>query len=202
MGLLLRIVAGVTSALALLTIPEIFWNVKEEPVKLAAAIWLGAWVGFEIIAFAFGRDVFARILTHLRYGPLAVAMISLTVVLTYDQSLILVSRMRIRQYVYASESSSAEFTQHLHNPYRGWCANGAFGVRYTLYGETAAAGFASDDPQVRVRSLRASGSVYDWLNRPDDGPFPGLLEQAERDPDPVVRQTAVRLRKEIHGFSD
>jgi hypothetical protein len=158
--------------------------------------WLISWIILEVITSWRKKNSFPRLLTHFRYAPVATFIFFLVTVIAYDQAMILRSKQSIRQYVHGSGSPEASPSLELHSNYRGWCGNGYTAAIYDNYADTAAEGFASSDPAVRARSLRASIEVYDGLNGVNDGPFPHLIEQARIDPDPLVRRIAAEFRAE------
>jgi hypothetical protein len=153
--------------------------------------WLVVWLLCELIVYRRGPDgKRSLLLSHLRYAPLAVYGFYLIWLLPSEGLVIEYSRWQITRYVYGSAPPQVNPTFDLYNDYKGWCGNGFAAREYWLYGETAAAGFESDDPQVRARSLQASWVAYDWINEPGDGPFVEVLRKARVDPDPLVRQLA------------
>jgi len=196
-----RILAGTLSPLGFLLFGSIFGgsNIRGSVWVVALCSWLSAWAALEILAFRRRRNSPSRLLTHLRYAPMAVLVIFVAVVLAYDEAMILRSKWEIRQYVYSNQSPETAKSFDLHNNYRGWCGNGYSAAIYDLYADTAAEGFDSPDPAVRARSLRASIEVHDWLNGVSDGPFPKLIERAGNDPDPIVRKIAAEFRGEAYG---
>jgi hypothetical protein len=200
MRVLFRIIAAFLSAYVFVLFGSIFWHTSELWLITLGA-WLISWMTVEIITSWRKKNSFPRLLTHLRYAPVAVFIFFLVTVIVYDEVMILHSRWMIRQYVYGSVLPETSPSLELHSSYRGWCGNGYTAAIYDDYADTAAEGFASSDPAVRARSLRASIDVYDGLNGVHDGPFPDLIERARNDPDPRVRKIAADFRAEIF-FSD
>lgn len=151
--------------------------------------WLAVWLLCELIVYR-RRSVGKRslLLSHLRYAPLATYVFYLIWLLPSEQLLIQHSRWQITRYVYSDAPPLVDPELDLYNDYKGWCGNGYAAHEYWLYGATAAAGFESDDPQVRARALQASWVVYDWVNLAPDGPFIEVLRKARVDPDPLVRK--------------
>ena len=197
--LLFRIIAGFLSGYAFVLFNSIFWwlHVSDNHRITVLSAWLISWIVLELIAAWRKKNSFPRLLTHLRYAPVATFIVFVVTVLAYDGVMILHSRSTIRQYVYASASPEASPSFELHNTNRGWCGNGRPATIYALYADVAAEGFESSDPAIRARSLRASIEVYDWLNGVDDGPFPGLIERARNDPDPLVRRIVTDFLIEV-----
>ena len=193
--LLFRILASFASAYVFVLFSSIFWRTSGFWVITLGA-WLISWIILEVITSWRKKNFFPRLLTHFRYAPVATFIFFLVTVIAYDQVMILRSKSMIRQYVYGSASPEASPSLELHSNYRGWCGNGYTAAIYDQYADTAAEGFASSDPAIRARSLRASIEVYDGLNGVNDGPFPNLIEQARTDPDPLVRRIADEFRAE------
>jgi hypothetical protein len=187
MNVLLRIMTGFLSAFALLMLSWIpsRLHLTENVWIIVLCSWFAAWVLLELLCVWRKRNLCPRLLTHLRFAPIATCLFFLITLIAYDQAMILHSKWKIRQYVYGSASPATRLSLELHNDYRGFCGNGASVHFYALYGETAAEGFESEDPAVRARSLRVSIRVFD---NQTEGPFPGLLERASQDSDPQVRQ--------------
>jgi hypothetical protein len=161
--------------------------------------WLAAWLWCEV--FAYRRRLEGKRslwVSHLRYAPLAVYIFYLIWLLPSEQLVIEHSRRQITRYVYSDAPPEINPTFALYNDYKGWCGNGFAAHEYWLYGETAAAGFESDDPQVRARSFQASWVAYDWINQPPDGPFVEILRKARVDPDPLVRKLVADHCSEMH----
>lgn len=200
----LRIVAALLSAFAVLPLASLLHEAHppDDLWVVLACSWLALWAVFEVAAAHLGSAHllgFPRLLTHLRYAPLAVLVVALGAIVTYDQGMILRSRFAIRGYVYGAHSPALPMPAlNLHNDHRGWCGNGYSAELYALYGDTAAEAFDDADPAVRARSLRASIEVYDWLNGAEDGAFPPLLERAASDPDPLVRRLAAEYRTDAY----
>jgi hypothetical protein len=179
---------------------EIFADLSDELRQQQTAFstllfvgWLAVWFLCELAARRRSSASRSRWVSHLRYAPLAIACFSVAFVLLTDGIGIQYSRWQISRYVYGNASPHDSMpTLELYNDYRGFCGNGMAGHEYWLYGETAAAGLESDDPRVRARALRATASVYDWLNNSRDGRFMEILIEAGRDPDPLVRELAAK----------
>ena len=187
MRLLFRIFAALLSAYAFVLFGAIVWRIGDFWI-IVLSWWLISWIVLELIT---KENTSSRLLTHFRYGPVAIFIFFVVTVIAYDQVTILQSKRTIRQYVYGSASPEVSPSLELHTNYRGWCGNGYSASIYALYGDVAAEGFESSDPAVRARSLRASIEVYDWWNGANYGPFPHLIERAfYNDPDPLVRRIA------------
>lgn len=176
-------------------IPEIFWLVF-------LAIWLAALIALESIWLWRKRNLFPRLLTHLRYAPFFILLFSILATIAFDQAMILYSKHQLHQYVYGTSSPEEKPDFKLHNDYRGWCGNGYPAREYWLYNEVAAGGFESSDAAVRARSLRASIEIYDWLNGVQDGAFPSVIKRAQNDKDPLVRKIAFEFRQARCGEKD
>ena len=190
MRLLFRIIAAVLSAYAFVFLSSIFWRIAGLWM-IALCCWLISWIVLELITNWGKENSSQRLLTHFRYGPVAILIFFVVTVIAYDEVKILHSKWMIRQYVYSNASPEGSPSLELHTSYRGWCGNGYSASIYALYGDVAAEGFESSDPAVRARSLRASIEVYDWWNGANYGPFPHLIERAfYNDPDPLVRRIA------------
>lgn len=204
MRLLLRIIAGFLSSYSIVLFGSVFWRLRlsESFWLIVLSSWLVAWIVLEIVTVCRKQNPTPRLLTHLRYAPIAIFLFFLATVIAYDEAMILHSQWKIRNCVYGSTSLECSTALKLHNTDRGWCGNGRSAAIYALYADTAAEGFESSDPAVRARSLSASIEVYDWLNGVRDGPFPELISRASYDPDPLVRKIAADFRGEEYGFGD
>ncbi len=202
MRLFVRIVAGFLSAYSFVLFGSVFWrlHLSDNFWTIVLRAWLVAWIISEFVTACLKLNPLPRLLTHLRYAPIAIFSFFLATVLAYDQAMILHSKWKIRNYVYGDASPGISTSLELHNNHRGWCGNGYPATIYALYADTAAEGFESSDPAVRARSLSASIEVYDWLNGVSDGPFPELIGRASKDPDPMIRKIAAEFRGEAYGF--
>ena len=164
---------------------------------ITAALWIGLWAILEVRNHRRFPLPTARILTHLRYGPIAVFALSIVAGLATDFAMIQHSRWKIISYIYSDAPVTEMPTFRLHNNYRHWCGNGAIAQEYALYGDTAAAFIDSGDPATRARALQASMFVYDWLNDPKTGPAIEAVKKATADPDPMVRDIAAKYSSEL-----
>lgn len=200
--LLFRIIVGFLSIYVFVLLNSVFWRLRISGLVLIVLFfgWLISWITLELVTVWRKNNSFPRLLTHLRYAPVATFIFFMVTVLAYDQVMILQSKRMIRQYVYGSTSPEASPYLELHSSYRGWCGNGYSASIYALYADAAAEGFEGTDPAVRARSLRVSIEVYDWLNGVSYGPFPSLIERAGKDSDPSVRKIAATFRREADGF--
>ncbi len=160
----------------------------------AACLWITTWVYLEIINYRQSPPKRSRFLIHLRYGPIAVVVLSIFTLMGYDLVMIQYSRWHIARYVHSSASPWEPANLELHNNYRSFCANGFSAHEYDLYGATAAAYFDDPDPAVRARALQANIYVYDWLNNPGNGPSVEVIRKAIADSDPLVREIAAEHR--------
>ena len=164
------------------------FNIKVVTVVL----WMALWAFLEIRSRRrFIRPV-PKLLTHLRYGPIAILVLSSTAILATDFLLIQYSRWQLVRYIHSDASVTERPSFRLHNNDRGWCGNGFAANEYYLYGDTPAAYIDDADPATRARALQASMYVYDWLNIPHDGPSIDALKKATEDPDPMVRDIAAQ----------
>ena len=146
----------------------------------------------EIVALVREGYVGRRLLSHFRFGPLAVLAVFLITVPIFDLAMIEVSRYQIRSYVYRSGDSVSDPVNELHSDYRHWCGNGASANRENLYFNTAAEGIADDDPYVRARSLLATADVRDFFNGPDPR-FKEYVKAACLDTNAIVVATVEGL---------
>jgi hypothetical protein len=151
-----------------------------------------AHLGFEIAELVSDGYSGRRLLSHFRFGPLAVFAVFLITVPIFDLAMIEISRYQIRSYVYRSGNSVSKPELRPHNNYRHWCGNGASATKEALYFHTAAGGIADDDPYVRARSLLATADVRDFLNGPDPR-FRDHVKAACRDTSGIVVETAEAL---------
>jgi hypothetical protein len=164
---------------------------------IAGCLWVMTWAYLEFLASRRGEHQKSRLLTHLRYGPIAILLFSLVVTLFTDLLLIQYSRWQIVRYIHSDAPPEIQPTFKLHNYYRYSCENGSAAVEYALYGETPAKEFDNPDPATRARALQASVYVYDWVNNRQDGPSIEVLKKALDDPDPLVRSIAKEHYSEL-----
>ena len=164
------------------------FNIKVVTVVL----WMALWAFLEIRSRRRFTRAVPKLLTHLRYGPIAILVLSITAILATDFLLIQYSRWQLIRYIHSDASVAERPSLRLHNTYRGWCGNGSSANEYLLYGDTAAAYIDDADPATRARAVQASMYVYDWLNIPHDGPSIDALKKAIEDPDPMVRDIAAQ----------
>lgn len=157
---------------------------------ITAAFLIALWAILEVRNHRRFALPTARVLTHLRYGPIAVFAFYIATVIAFDFAMTQYSRWQIISYVYSDAPVTEMPSFRLHNDYRHWCGNGAVAREYELYGDTAAAFIDSSDPATRARALKASMFVYDWLNDPKTGPAIEALKKATADPDAMVRDIA------------
>jgi hypothetical protein len=143
--------------------------------------------------FCRSRPLFAR---HLRQGPPAILLSTLVAWGTTHAVLIHESREQIRHYVHsgANPVESPEF--HLHIVFPSFCGNANAEECYWLYGATAAEGIGDRDPAVRARSIQALFAVHVLLAGDGSGPYEDMLEQASRDPDPLIQRV---IRDRLSG---
>ena len=166
---------------------------------IIAMLWMVLWALLEIRSFRRYTRPAPKLLTHLRYGPIAVLVLSVAAILASDFFLIQYSRWRIVRYINSDAAVNELPSLRLYNNDRGWCGNGMAATEYALYGSTPAAYIDDPDPATRARALQASMYVYDWLNQPRTGPSIDALNKAAADPDPMVREIAARYRAELIG---
>jgi hypothetical protein len=185
--------------LAQLTFILMPWELQETALMAASLIWLVPLTVLEIICLLSNKNPLPKVTTHLRYAPIAVVCFFGAAMIVSDQAMVQYSKYQIRSYVYG-HAPGDDVQLDLHNTDRGWCGNGQSATLYSLYGDTAAEGFASPDSDIRARSTRMSLRVYDWLNGTCGGPFPDLIRQAETDADPFVRGMAQKFLKDRHNF--
>jgi hypothetical protein len=151
-----------------------------------------AHLGFEIAELVGEGCSGRRLLSHFRFGPLAVFTVFLITVPIFDLAMIEISRYQIRSYVYDSGDSLSKPDMRPHNNYRHWCGNGVSATEEYLYFDTAAEGIADEDPYVRARSLLATAEVRDFFNGPDPR-FKEYVKAACRDTNGIVVETAESL---------
>lgn len=166
---------------------------------ITGVLWMALWAFLEIRSFRRIGLPIPKLLTHLRYGPIAILVFSIATILASDVLLIQYSRWQIVRYIHSDAPVTERPSLKLHNNYRGWCGNGMPANEYDLYGDTPAAYIDDPDPATRARALQASMDVYDWLNQPNDGPSIDVLKKAAADPDPMVRDIAAKFSAELFG---
>ena len=166
-----------------------------------AVLWMALWALLELRSFRRYTRPAPKLLTHLRYGPIAVLVLSVVAIFASDFALIQYSRWRIVHYIYSDAAVTEMPSLRLYNNDRGWCGNGIASTEYALYGDTPAAYIDDPDPATRARALQAAMYVYDWINQPGDGPSIYALRKAAADPDPMVREVAARYVEELWGIN-
>lgn len=164
---------------------------------VAVVLWMVTCAFLELRSLRRAGQPTPKLLTHLRYGPIAVLILSIATILATDQFLIQYSRWQLVRWIHADAPVTEEPVLNLHNNDRGWCGNGRLATRYYLYGDTAAAYIDDPDPRIRARSLQASMYVYD---RSNDGPAVDALRKAEVDSDPQVRDIANKFKKDLYDW--
>ena len=174
-----------------------FYNLSIRLKVLITILWICAWILLEIRTRKDSIGQRSSLLTHLRYGPIAVMLLSIAAIIFSDQLLIQFSRWQIVRYIYSNASPFEKPSFKLHNNDRGFCGNGVAAHEYYLYGQTPESSFSDPDPAVRARALRASIDVYDWINQPGDGPTINVLRKALEDQDPMVRRIAAEYQDEL-----
>jgi hypothetical protein len=166
---------------------------------IVVTLWVTAWASLELLVGKGHEQPRPRFLTHLAYGPVAVLLLSISSIIFTDVMLFEYSRWQIVRYIHSNASLEHSPSFSLHNNYRHWCGNGYAAQQYALYGATPVPYFDDSDPAVRVRALRASMHIYDWVNHPADGPSIDVLRKAIDDPDPLVRKVAAEFQRELEG---
>ena len=166
---------------------------------ITVVLWIATWALLELRNVTRAGRPTPKLLTHLRYGPIAILVFSVATILASDFLLIQYSRWQLVRWIHSDAPVTEKFSLKLHNNYRGWCGNGFSANEYGLYGDTAAAYIDDADPAIRARALHASMYVYDWLNKPNDGPSIVALKKATSDPDPIVRDIAAQYNAELFG---
>jgi len=198
----IRLVAGPVSALSIIALASPFWwlRISDEPYYVAIG-WTMVWLMVEVVFILRRQSTPSRLLTHLRWGPIAVMLIAISTVVTFDQVKTYRSKHQISQYVYyglPGEEIAGKLD--LYSNYRGWCGNGMFYAIYDTYIDTAAEGFDSSDPAVRLRSLKVSHEISTLDH---DQRFDRLLNRAVEDDDPVVQALACEYQSRLgrdHGY--
>ena len=190
-GMILRLEDGKDYTPWETTVLRAIQNAEFDPGLWVLGGWLVVWLLCELIVYRRGSSGRrSLLLLHLRYAPVATYVFFLIWLMPSEQLMIEHSRWQITRYVYSDAPPQVQPEFELYNDYKGWCGNGFMAQEYWLYGETAAAGFESDDPNVRARALQATWVVYDWVDKSPDGPFVRVLHKARVDPDPLVRKLA------------
>ena len=198
MRYLRSILSGPVSALAIVILSAPFWclRIQDEVVVLAIG-WTIAWAIVEVASLIRKQPTTPRLLTHLRWGPAAVLLIFVVVVVSYYNIQIYQSRQAAKNYIYYDPESDLT-TLDLHVSYRGWCGNGAFSDSYGSLIETALEGFENNSPEVRLRALRLANSLSYGAY---DDRYGRLLERALADSDPAVTCLADHYYDQYYGYS-
>jgi len=151
--------------------------------------WIIAHIIVEISAYFSKNFRFKRLLTNLRYAPIAIFIFSGFIVPIYDAGMIEYSKRQIRNYIYSASPTIEKPNFRLHNNYRHWCGNGASAQENYLYFNAASEGINNENPSIRARSLLMSADVQDWLNGGDKR-FNVFLAKSCRDADRIVWSAA------------
>ena len=165
---------------------------------VTAVLWMATWAFLELRSANRVGLPTPKLLTHLRYGPIAILVLSVVTILASDQFLIQYSRWQLVRWIHSDVPVTEKLPLNLYNNYRGWCGNGWSANEYYLYGDTPAPYIDDPDPATRARALQASMYVYDWVNEPNDGPSIAALKKATTDSDPTVRDIAAKFRADLH----
>ena len=180
---------------------DLTWFWYEDPAfkmrVMGGGLWMAVWALLEIRSFRRSGQPTPKLLTHLRYGPIAILILSIAMATAFDVLLIQYSRWQIVRYIHSDAPPTERPSFKLHNNYRSFCVNGMAANEYELYGDTPAAYINAPDAATRARALQASMSVYDWINLPNDGPSIVALKKAATDPDPMVRELAAKLSADL-----
>jgi hypothetical protein len=182
---------------------ELFWyasafNELAFKVRgITIVLWMATCTLLELRNLRRAGQPTPKLLTHLRYGPIAILVFSVATIVASDFLLIQYSRWQIVRWIHSDAAVTESPSFSLHNNDRGWCGNGMSATEYYLYGDTAAAYIDDPDPAIRARALQASMYVYDWLNQPNDGPSITALKKATTDSDPMVRDIAAKFSAEV-----
>jgi hypothetical protein len=164
---------------------------------ITGALWMASWAFLEIRRLKRPRRPTPKLLTHVRYGPIAILVFSIAAIVASDFLLIQYSRWQIVRYIHSDAPVTERPSLELHNNYRHWCGNGLAANEYYLYGDTPLAYIDAPEAATRARALQASMYVYDWINHPNDGPSIEALKKATADPDAMVREVASKFSNEL-----
>jgi hypothetical protein len=180
---------------------DMFRQVVSIITVVGGVLWIISWLTLEILARYRSHGPRSRLLTHLRYGPITILLLSIGAVLITDMALIQYSRWQIVNYIHSDAPPLRRPTFNLHDDYRSFCGNGFAPHRYAVYGSTPAEYLDDPDPGVRARALHASVYLQDrWANPPNSSSL-DLLGIAANDPDWMVRTIAAEYYVELFGNS-
>lgn len=155
-------------------------------------MWIVAQIIFEIAAY-FSIDLkYKRLITNLRYAPIAILFISWFSIPIFDNVIIFYSKYQIRNYIFYNSQFIVEPDIRLYSDYRHWCGNGVSAHENYLYFNTASEGINNPNPYARARSLLMMSKVRDSINGGDKR-FDLHLANSCRDSDAIVRKTAEKL---------
>lgn len=143
------------------------FDTREKVIFWVSVSWIITHIIFEITAYLSKNFTYKRLLTNLRYAPIAILVVSGIVVLTYDAGMIAYSKQQIRNYIFNDSQLIVKSDFRLHNNYRHWCGNGASAYENYLYFDVASEGINNENPYVRARSLLMTEEVRDWINGGD-----------------------------------
>lgn len=167
------------------------FDTRERVVLIITSFWIFFHFILELTA-SFSKNVkFKGLLTHFRFAPAAIFLVSIFVIPLYDAGMIAYSRQNIRNYVFSNSEELETMAQSLRSNYRSWCGNGYFANRSYYYYETAAEELNNENPNIRARALLATNSVADVIiNGNDRERFDRVLSKSCQDSSEIVRNVA------------
>ena len=169
------------------------FDTRAEVVFGASVSWITAHIIFEIISHFSKNFRFKRLLTNLRYAPIAIILLSGFIIPIYDVGMIAYSKHQIRNYIFSNAQSIEKPDLNLHSNYRGWCGNGYFANQSYLYYETASEEINNKNPNIRARALFATNSIADIFNGTDRQRFSVVLSKGCQDSSEIVRAIAENI---------
>src|ERR1041385_5628686 len=91
---------------------------------ITASLWMATWALLELRNLMRAGQPTPKLLTHLRYGPIAILIFSVATIVASDFLLIQYSRWQIVRWVHSDAPATEEISLRLYNNFHGWCGNG------------------------------------------------------------------------------
>lgn len=165
------------------------FDTREKVFFWVSVSWITTHIIFEITTHFSKNFRYKRLLTNLRYAPIAILVFSGIVVSIYEAGMLARSKQQIRSYIFDDTQFIVKPDFRLYNNYRGWCGNGASAYENYLYFDAASEGVNNVNPNIRARSLLMTEEVRDSINGGDKR-FDNFLANACRDSDAIVQNVA------------
>jgi len=160
-------------------------------VIFVASLWIITWACLEIVAHKQSTHEKPRLLTHLRYGPIAVVVLSSLGFAFYERMMVQYSRWQIVHYIHSDASPWEPPDFDLYHDDSGLCVISIPAHTYKGYDAIPTEYFNDPDPWVRARALKARLYFY-----PEGQALSDVMKKAMADENPLVRQIAADYQRE------